>query len=513
MQGYAPGQDAAFAQSRECYQDLEDWMASEDAAGLQHGELEEQLDARGRELLRRLFQDRLDLTAAREERRHDVAGEDGVPRTRAEKGRTRPLVTRFGQVTVSRIAYRSPGRTNVHPLDRELNLPKEKQSHGLRKMAAIEAARGSHEAAGGAVARATGVRIGKRQLEELARRCAAHVEAFYLFRVISPAPDSWPLVLTFDGKGIVMLPEALRPATAKAAAAAQGKLATRLSPGEKNGRKRMAELACVYDAAPVPRTPEEIISTPAQKRRKHKARASKPAQKGKPREPQARGKWLTASVTDDIPAVIAAAFDEAERRDPQHKREWAVLIDGNNTQIEAVTAEAARRGVTVTIVIDFIHVLEYTWKAAWSFFDKGEPAAEEWVAAQARKILHGKAAQVAAGIRRRATTYGYSPAERAGADECARYLDNKKDYLGYATALQKGWPIATGIIEGACRHIVKDRMDITGARWGLEGAEAILKLRAVIATGDFDAYWRFHLRREHERIHHVKYRDGFVLAA
>ena len=153
------------------------------------------------------------------------------------------------------------------------------------------------------------------------------------------------------------------------------------------------------------------------------------------------------------------------------------------------------------------------YKAAWSFFGKGEPAAEEWVADQARTILRGKAAQVAAGIRRRATTYGYSPAERAGADECARYLGNKKDYLDYATALAKGWPIATGIIEGACRHIVKDRMDITGARWGLEGAEAILRLRAVIATGDFDAYWRFHLRREHERIHNAKYRDDLILAA
>ena len=320
-------------------------------------------------------------------------------------------------------------------------------------------------------------------------------------------------MLTFDGKGIVMLPGALRPATAKAAAAAAGKLATRLSPGEKNGRKRMAELACVYDAVPVPRAPEDIISTPAQKRKKKKAQAMKPNRKGKPREPQARGKWLTASVTDDIPAVIAAAFDEAERRDPRHERDWAVLIDGNNTQIETVTAEAARRGITVTIVIDFIHVLEYLWKAAWSFFDKGEPAAEEWVADQARKILHGNSAQVAAGIRRRATTYGYSAAERAGADECARYLDNKKDYLDYATALRNGWPIATGIIEGACRHIVKDRMDITGARWGLEGAEAILKLRAVIASGDFEDYWRFHLRREHERIHHAKYRDGLVLAA
>ena len=307
---------------RKCFAELEEWLASEDAAGLQHGELEEQLDVRGRELLRRLYQDRLDLTAAREVRRHDVTGEDGVRRTRAEKGRTRPLVTKFGQVTVSRIAYRSPGRPNVHPLDAELNLPEEKHSHGLRKLAAIESARGSIEAAGAAVTRATGVRIGKRQLEELARRAAAHVEAFYMFRVISPAPDSWPLVLTFDGKGIVMLPGALRPATAKAAAAAESKLATRLSPGEKNGRKRMAELACVYDAAPVPRTPRGRHQHPGAEARKKKAQASEHRRaRRKPREPQARGKWLTASVTDDIPAVIAAAFDEAERRDPQHKRE------------------------------------------------------------------------------------------------------------------------------------------------------------------------------------------------
>jgi hypothetical protein len=398
-----------------------------------------------------------------------VTGADGVVRTRAERGRVRPLMTKFGQVSVSRIAYRSPGRSNVHPLDAALNLPEEKHSHGLRKLAAVEAARGSHEAAAAAIARAAGVQIGKRQVEELARRAAAHVEAFYLWRVIEPTPGGCPLVLTFDGKGIVMLPDALRPATAKAAAAAEGKLATRLSPGEKNGRKRMAELACVYDAVPAPRTPEEIISTPAQKLRKKKAQAARPKGKGKPREPQARGKWLTASVTDDIPAVIAAAFDEAERRDPGHDREWVVLIDGNNTQIEAVTAEAARRVVKVTIVIDFIHVLEYLWKAAWSFFDKGGPAAEAWVAAQARKVLHGKSAQVAAGICRHATTCEYSPAERAGAGECTRYLRNKEDYLGYATALKKGWPIATGIIEGAARWLVKDRMDITGARWVSKG--------------------------------------------
>ena len=512
MQGYAPARDDAFAESRECFRELEDWLASEEAAGLQHADLEEQLDVRGRELLRRLFQNRLDVSAAREVRRHDVAGQDGVVRTRAERGRARPLMTKFGQVSVSRIAYRSPGRPNVHLLDAALNLPEEKHSHGLRKLTAVEAARGSMEDAQAAVTRATGVRIGKRQLEDMARRAAAHAEAFYAWRLVSPVPEGWPLILTFDGKGIVMLPGALRPATAKAAESAENKLATRLSPGEKNGRKRMCEVAGVYDAAR-PRGRRRTSSAPPPRSGRRKAQAGQRKKKGKRREPQARNKWLTASVTDDIPAVISSAFDEAERRDPGHQREWVVLIDGNNTQIEAVTAEAARRGVTITIVVDLIHVLEYLWKAAWSFFDKGEPAAEEWVAGQARKILHGKARQVAAGIRRRATTYGYSGPERAGADECARYLQNKQDYLDYATALAKGWPIATGIIEGACRYLVKDRMDITGARWGLEGAEVILKLRALIANGDFDAYWRFHLRREHERIHHAKYRDGLVLAA
>jgi hypothetical protein len=141
MQGYVPAQDGAFAESRKCFGELEDWMASAGAAGLQHGELEEQLEVRGRELLRLMFQDRLDLTAAQEERRHDVTGEDGVVRRRAERGRTRPLVAKFGQVMVSRIAYRSRGRSNVHPLDAALNLPEEKHSHGLRRLAAIEAAR------------------------------------------------------------------------------------------------------------------------------------------------------------------------------------------------------------------------------------------------------------------------------------------------------------------------------------------------------------------------------------
>jgi hypothetical protein len=495
----------AFAQSREYYTELEQWLSGAEAAELRHAELEEQLQARGRELLRRLHQGHLDLLAAREQRRDDVTGPDGIARTRTERDHHRPLATVFGPVTVTRMACRAPGAPNVHPLDAALNLPGEKQSHGLRKLAAAESVRGSFDDAAAAITRATGVRTGKRQVEQLARRAAIDVDAFYGERRPGPAPDEHVLVLTGDGKGIVMRPDALRPATAKAAATGGKKLATRLSPGEKHGRKRMAELACVYDAAPVPREPGDIITPPG----KDSGRARKERSRG----PKAAGKWLTASVTDDIPTVIAAAFGEAERRDPRHRRTWIALADGNRTQIDAITAEAGRRGVTVTVVCDFVHVLEYCWKAAWSFFDKGDPDAEAWVAAQAAKILEGKAAQVAAGIRRRATAFGYSAGEREGADACAGYLTAKKPYLDYATALAKGWPIATGVIEGACRHLVKDRMDITGARWSLDGAEAILKLRALIANGDFDQYWRYHLRKEHERVHHARYHESFTLAA
>lgn len=482
-----------FAQARECYEDIEGWLSGAEARAMTHAELEDELGSRGRELMRRLYQAQLDLRAVTEQRRQDVIA-DGVRRTRVETGHSRPLATVFGETTVTRMAYRAAGARNACLADAKLNLPEEKHSHGLRKLAAIESPRGSFGEAAAAITRVTGAAIGKRQAEQLAVRAAADAGAFYADRRPAPAGQDVLLVLTADGKGIVMLPDALREATARAAAAAKNKLAARLSPGEKNGRKRMAELACVYDCEPAPRTPGDIITPPG---------TPSPAQPADP--PRATGKWLTASVTSDIPAVISDMFDEAERRDPQHQRTWIALADGNNTQIEAISTEAARRGVTVPIVIDFIHVLEYLWKAAWSFFEPGDPDAEDWVAGRALKILSGDAAQVAAGIRRRATTYGYQGKERGGADTCADYLTAKKNHLDYATALAHGWPIATGVIEGACRHLVKDRMDITGARWGLTGAEAILKLRALHANGDFNDYWAYHLRKEHERIHHARY--------
>jgi hypothetical protein len=213
---------------------------------------------------------------------------------------------------------------------------------------------------------------------------------------------------------------------------------------------------------------------------------------------------------DDAAAVVAQVFTEADRRDPRRQRTWVALVDGNNHQIARIQAEAKARHVPVSIVIDFVHVVEYPWKAAWSFHPEGDPAAEKWVRRHASAVLAGRATRVAGAIRRQATNQRLEPAQRAGADTAATYLTNKHPYLDYPTALQKGWPTATGVIEGACRHLVKDRMDITGARWGLPGAEAILKLRAIPSNGNWDDYWPYHLTQEQQRVHQSRYADNQI---
>ena len=503
MEGYAVSvADAGgFTASRACFEALTAELAGADAAGKTHDGLEEWLAAGCRELTRLLLQDHLRLRTVSEVRRDDVvgAGEQG-PRRRVEGGHVRTVTTIFGQVDVERMAYRRSGASNLYPADAVLNLPAGEHSHGLRKLAVLEAVRGSYDQAIAGIVRSSGVSVGKGQMLALTRAAAIDITGFYQTRRPATAPDGDVLVMTFDGKGVVMRTDGLRAATANAAAGARRKLATRLSKGEKGNRKRLAEIGGVYDITPAARTAEDIIAEPGS------TRSRTPG-------PVAAGKWLTVSIEDDAASVIGDVFDEAERRDPEHRRQWIALVDGNSHQIRRIRTEATRRKVPVTIVCDLIHVLEYVWRAAWCFFPEGDPAVEAWVAGHARRILHGRAGTVAAAIRRKATTRHLGPAERRNVDVTAGYLMKLRPYLRYDQALAAGWPIATGIIEGACRHIVKDRMDLTGARWGLAGAETILRLRALISNGDFHDYWAFHLDQEQHHTHHSRYRDTYSLAA
>jgi hypothetical protein len=485
MSQYAP--DDVFARSREAFAQAEEWLAGPEAAGLGHAAVEEELAARGREVLRLLLQAHLDLRAAREPRRPRMTGPDGVVRTRAERGHGRLLSSVFGPVTVSRIAYRAAGGApNAYPADAALSLPPGRHSHGLCKKAASAAARGSFAQACADVTGATGSALGKRQCQQLTRQAAADFASFYASRRAPGAGPADVLVLSCDGKGIVVLPGQMRPDTARKARKAVPKQDGRLSRGEVRNRRRIAETGAVFDITPVPRTADAIL-----------------APGPRPPGPKAAGKWVTASVAADAATVVAAVFAEASRRDPDHQRTWIALADGNVHQLRRIQAEAAARAITITTICDFIHVIEHLWDAAWSFFDEASPDAGPWVRARAAAILDGYAADVAAALRDAAATL--TKTKRKAAEKTARYLDAKSPYLNYPTALASGWPISSGVIEGTCRHLVKDRMDITGARWGITTAEAVLQLRALHANGDFDAYWAYHLEREHERNHSHPY--------
>jgi hypothetical protein len=489
---------APFTAAREQFEQIVGDLESDRMFSMTHGDVEEHLRVEGFELLRRLFQGHLDARGPGEAG-EAVVGADGVARTHRRQGE-RQLMTIFGEVTVRRLRYGGREMDCLIPLDAGLNLPVEHHSHGVRRRVAVEAARGSFDDAVAAVCDATAATVGKRQAEGLTAAAVVDFDAFYTTRAVDEtAATGSVMVLSADGKGVVMRPEDLRPATRAAARGRRHKLKRRLCRGEKRSTKRMATVATVFTTAPFVRRPVDII---------HALGGTDAG----PRRPKPEHKRVWASLAKSADEVIHEAFEEAERRDPRHTKRWVALVDGNKHQIRVLRREAAVRGIDLTIVLDIIHVIEYLWKAAHVFFAEGDPAAEAWVTERLLIILHGRPSAVAGGIRRSATRRHLKPEDRAAVDDCADYLVTYKRFMDYKAYLADGLPIATGVIEGACRHLVNDRMDITGARWGLDGAEAVLRLRALKSSGDLDDYWSFHLDREHERRHRSRFKGGAIPA-
>jgi hypothetical protein len=450
----------------------------------------------------------LDNQALEEVRLAGVTGSDGVRRTRLEDSST-SLLTVLGDVRVRRVACRSGGRgvPALHPRDAVLNLPPGGFSWQVRKLAEMTCRSGTYDSAREIIGAVTGALIGKRQLQEMMEDCAADAEAFAEDRPVPAVPvltgpdgQEMPAVgvASADGKGVSVLPEALRPRAARPAARKGGRHARKLGSGEKNGNKRIAETGVVYDCLPPggePRTAAEVMRRPP----------GQPA-----RHPGALNRWYTSGIVSSCADVIAGVFAEIDRRDPRHERQWVGLVDGNNHQIQTFLAQAGKRGMSMPLLIDFIHVIEYLWKTAWCLVPAGGiPAAEAQVTDWGEAILLGKSRAVVADIQRRAAANHPKPGSEHAKNirKTVHYLQAKEPYLDYPAALAKGWPISTGIIEGACRHLVGDRMGVTGARWSLAGAQCVLWMRAIHASCDTGPYWDHHIRQEHQRNHLSRYHD------
>ena len=492
-----------FAEADRRYDALKTRLTSAEMASVSHSEVEEFIERDGREILRALYQSHLDLRGAAEPAERPT-GSDGTKRTHRRAGTSRPLMSLLGPVRVTRTQYEQRGVPSVHPVDAVLNLPAEMYSLPVRRRSAITAVRMSFDAAVQMPKTTTGALVPKRQFEELVVRAARDFEAWYGQTELAVNPDETRdlLVVTTDGKGVVMRRDGLRPATRKAADTTPRKLETRLTQGEKPNRKRMAAVAAVYTVKPWVRTAADVLAGLRS--------VNVVAAADRPKRPRPEYKRAWASVERDAEQVIDEAFAEALSRDPRRDKRWVVVVDGAKAQLGRLERAARRTGTRPTIVLDFIHVLEYLWKAAPVFNPAGSPEAEAWVLERLGRILNGQATRVAAAIRRSATKRRVPKKRRAPADRCANYISNHAAYMRYDEYLAAGLPIASGVIEGTCRHLINDRLDITGASWGLPGAEAILKLRSIVASGDFNEYWAFHEEQELQRNHRARYADAIL---
>ncbi len=471
--------------------DAQRQLSSGDLMHATHDEVERYATEEGRRIVNALLRDHFALRG-QAEAVTAVVGSDGETRPHVRHGAARTLVTTVGSVPVPRVAYTGRGRSALHPTDAELNLSEDSFSFEVRRQIARLASEVSFERAGQQFQALTGVHVALRQVEELTRTAARDTEAFYeegrADLCLNEA--SGLLVMTADQKGIVMRLEHLRPGTRKMAEASRPKLESRHTKGEKPNRKRMATVAAVYTIAPHLRSAEEVVAG-----LRH-LRAAPGTRKAKPPRPEAKRVW--ASVKVELSAVIRQLFDEAERRDPLHRKQWLMVVDGDRKLELATRREAKRRGVVVTLVLDFIHALEYLWRAGHALHTEGSPELEAWVLDRLTALLRGNVSNVAAGMRRSATKRGLSASARTPIDRAANYFLKRKSMMRYDELLAIGAPIASGVIEGTCRSLVNDRLDITGARWSVEG---VLRLLAVLRSGDWDEYWGFHTLAEHERNH------------
>jgi hypothetical protein len=492
--------DTAFASSHQNFNTLIGHLTGEKTANLDAAGIESFLDSSGRDLMRTLLQDHLNLRSRRDQETiAPMRAADGERRTEKRQA-ARTLGTLFGEVDVNRtrlVKCGAPG--GLLPLDAQLNLPRAKYSFGIARRLAFEVAQASYTTALDDITRTTSTTIKRRQAQDIIGALVVDFEDFYLHQEPKPIDDDALIVLSFDGSGVVMRPEGLRKETRKRAATTRRRSTaeTSASAGQRatqKNRKRMAEVATVYDIKPHPRTANDLVK---------RLRSPGPH----PARPRAENKRVWASLKRSVPDVIDEAFVEAGMREGASHRRWVVLLDGNEHQLDTVLRMAKNAGVAVTVIIDFIHVLGYLWKAGKALVGPEPAAIESWVERQSLRVLQGKARWVASAMRCSATVRGLEDSARKAVDTCAGYLLKYQKYLRYDAYLQDGLPIATGVIEGACRWLVKDRMDITGARWGLDGGEAVLQLRALRVSGDLDEYIDFHERREQERNHLSKFDD------
>jgi hypothetical protein len=410
---------------------------------------------------------------------------------RLDEPRSRPYLSVFGEVTIERVGY-GEDRLDAAPLDARLHLPRRQYSYLLQRWLGAFVIDDAHAEAVRKLQMILGISIPVKASEDLNREQASDVELFEdHLPVPEPSQEGSIVVVSADCKGVPLIRSALTAAGSEGEEAQEPATSSephhRRGKGEKANKKRMAAVGAVYTIEPFVRSTDEVIDelqrTEAKKRRP------------RPQHKRVRADLLVGKVS-----VFVWLADELCRRNPEGAKPVVFLSDGERA-LHDRQGEYLPEGVTC--VLDLLHVMERLWKAAWCLFEEGtqKAEAERWVEDRLRLLLDGRVGSVVGGLRQTLTKRKLRGSRRKTFRGVIGYLDRNRSRMRYDEYLAAGYPIGSGVIEGACRHLVKDRLERAGMRWHPDGAQAMLDLRAVYLNGEWEAFWSYHVEQEDDRLY------------
>jgi hypothetical protein len=398
----------------------------------------------------------------------------------------------FGDFTLRRTVYgtRVGQKIELVPLDARLQLPGSDYSYLLQQWDQALGCESAFARVGVTLFDILGLKQSTDSLERMNRQMA---EAIHSFRIARPVPSAAEegevMVVQADGKGVVMR----RPAD-------EPKIHAHRTKGQKANQKRMAAVGTIYSVGRVVRTPADVVASlfrdPVTDRPVLTSTRPRPV-----------GKHVWASLTYEEDGIIVPGTDlvfawlsgELRRRNPDSQREVVYLMDGQEALWEA--RRAYLPGTNAVEVLDLLHVTPRLWAAAHVFYREGSAAAVAFVRERLDRVLRGQVLRVVRGLRRMGTQRRLGGAKRKRLRTICGYLSKNAERMRYGEYLSKGYPIASGVIEGACRHYVKDRLERAGMHWTREGAQAMLDVRSEFLNGDWEAFQRFRIERETKRLY------------
>lgn len=416
----------------------------------------------------------------------DTLVHEGRELRRLDAPHDRRYVSVFGALTISRYVYgtRETQKHELVPTDALLGLPDSEFSYVLQEWDQSFCVEDSYAESRRKVEKILGISQSVRSLEQMSMAMAEGVSAF---RESAPPPaaeeEGSILVLTADGKGVPMRRDGGQDPPA---------LRGRRKKGEKANKKRMACVGGVYTIDPFVRTPEEVVEEVLRDARK-------------PDRPKPCHKQLRAELTRQIEGVEVNAkerifgwfAEQVKLRNPRGRKNLVCVMDGER----ALWKKQQTLVPGIVCILDLFHVLERLWQAAHCFHPEGSDEAGAFVTDRLLRLLRGEVGYVIGGLKQMARKRRLSGSRARQLNTAIGYLENNRRFMHYDEYLAAGYPIGSGVAEGACRHLVKDRMERTGMRWRVPGAQAMLDLRAVYINGNWAAFQEHRIKEERRTLY------------